>query len=192
MTWRHSARVRARSTEKCARILLQAWSAEGSDYDDAKGRDSSVTIHPICSTSVTSTAPLRHLPERNLVTMTFRNTTVDLFSQFYIWQNFSTFFNYSLVDATYDRGASYESDSHKPTIRALLIVAYSVIIIISLFGNFVVCHVVIKNKRMRSVTSLFIMNLAIADILITLLNTPFTLVSYFWVFFSYLRILLSE
>jgi len=41
----------------------------------------------------------------------------------------------------------------------------------------VVCHVVIKNKRMHSVTSLFIMNLAIADILITLLNTPFTLVS---------------
>ncbi|XP_016117694.1 probable G-protein coupled receptor 83 [Sinocyclocheilus grahami] len=76
----------------------------------------------------------------------------------------------------YDRGANYESESHRPTIRALLVVAYSVIIIISLFGNVVVCHVVIKNKRMHSVTSLFIMNLAIADILITLLNTPFTLV----------------
>uniref|UniRef100_A0A671MHR5 Si:dkey-27p18.2 n=1 Tax=Sinocyclocheilus anshuiensis TaxID=1608454 RepID=A0A671MHR5_9TELE len=70
------------------------------------------------------------------------------------------------------------SESHRPTIRALLVVAYSVIIIISLFGNVVVCHVVIKNKRMHSVTSLFIMNLAIADILITLLNTPFTLVRF--------------
>lgn len=112
-----------------------------------------------------------------LVMMTFRNTSLDLFSQFYIFQNLSTFFNFSL-DAMYDRGANYESESHRPTIRALLIVAYSVIIVISLFGNVVVCHVVIKNKRMHSVTSLFIMNLAIADILITLLNTPFTLVSY--------------
>ncbi len=112
---------------------------------------------------------------RNLVTMTFTNTSVDLFSQFYILQNFSMYLNFSL-DAMYDRGANYESKSHRPTIRALLVVAYSVIIIISLFGNVVVCHVVIKNKRMHSVTSLFIMNLAIADILITLLNTPFTLV----------------
>ncbi|KAI7813310.1 G-protein coupled receptor 83 [Triplophysa rosa] len=117
--------------------------------------------------------------------MTFRNTSVDLFSQFYILQNFSTFFNFSLVDAIYDRAASSESESHRPTIRALLIIAYSVIIIISLFGNVVVCHVVVKNKRMHSVTSLFIMNLAIADILITLLNTPFTLVRFVystWVF----------
>ncbi|XP_016308872.1 probable G-protein coupled receptor 83 [Sinocyclocheilus anshuiensis] len=109
--------------------------------------------------------------------MTFRNTSLDLFSQFYIFQNFSMYFNFSL-DAMYDRGANYESESHRPTIRALLVVAYSVIIIISLFGNVVVCHVVIKNKRMHSVTSLFIMNLAIADILITLLNTPFTLVRF--------------
>ncbi|KAA0716681.1 G-protein coupled receptor 83 [Triplophysa tibetana] len=107
--------------------------------------------------------------------MTFRNTSVDFFSQFYILQNFSTFFNFSLVDAIYDRAASSESEAHRPTIRALLILAYSVIIIISLFGNVIVCHVVVKNKRMHSVTSLFIMNLAIADILITLLNTPFTL-----------------
>uniref|UniRef100_A0A673L5C2 Probable G-protein coupled receptor 83 n=1 Tax=Sinocyclocheilus rhinocerous TaxID=307959 RepID=A0A673L5C2_9TELE len=120
----------------------------------------------------------------NLVTMTFTNTSVDLFLQFFILQNFSMYFNFSL-DAMYDRGANYESESHRPTIRALLVVAYSVIIIISLFGNVVVCHVVIKNKRMHSVTSLFIMNLAIADILITLLNTPFTLVRFVystWVF----------
>ncbi|XP_051981685.1 G-protein coupled receptor 83 [Xyrauchen texanus] len=117
--------------------------------------------------------------------MTFGNTSVDLFSQFYVLQNFSAFFNLSLVDVMYNRGANYEPESHKTTIKALLIVAYSVIIIISLFGNVVVCHVVIKNKRMHSVTSLFIMNLAIADILITLLNTPFTLVRFVystWVF----------
>uniref|UniRef100_S4RMG7 G-protein coupled receptors family 1 profile domain-containing protein n=1 Tax=Petromyzon marinus TaxID=7757 RepID=S4RMG7_PETMA len=62
------------------------------------------------------------------------------------------------------------------TVQSLLIVAYSVIIVISLFGNALVCHVVIKNKRMQSATSMFIVNLAIADIMITTLNTPFTLV----------------
>lgn len=67
-------------------------------------------------------------------------------------------------------------ESQHSTVKALLIFSYSVIIVISLFGNILVCHVVIKNKRMHSATSLFIVNLAIADILITLLNTPFTLV----------------
>ncbi|XP_074863752.1 G-protein coupled receptor 83-like isoform X2 [Carettochelys insculpta] len=72
--------------------------------------------------------------------------------------------------------AKYEPESQKPTVKALLIVAYSVIIIMSLFGNMLVCHVVIKNKRRHSATSIFIVNLAVSDIMITLLNTPFTLV----------------
>ena len=69
------------------------------------------------------------------------------------------------------------AESQNPITKVLLIIAYSFIIVISLFGNTLVCHVVMKNKQTRSVTSLFIANLAIADILITLLNTPFTLVS---------------
>lgn len=73
--------------------------------------------------------------------------------------------------------AKYEPESQKPTVKALLIMAYSVIIIVSLFGNVLVCHVVLKNKRRHSATSLFIVNLAVSDIMITLLNTPFTLVS---------------
>ncbi|KAL1023547.1 hypothetical protein UPYG_G00042240 [Umbra pygmaea] len=79
----------------------------------------------------------------------------------------------------------YGGESHNGAVKALLVVAYSVIIVISLFGNTVVCHVVIKNKRMHSATSLFIVNLAVADILITLLNMPFTLVRFVnssWVF----------
>uniref|UniRef100_A0A8B9SA55 G-protein coupled receptors family 1 profile domain-containing protein n=1 Tax=Apteryx owenii TaxID=8824 RepID=A0A8B9SA55_APTOW len=81
--------------------------------------------------------------------------------------------------------AKYEPESQKPTVKALLIVAYSVIIIMSLFGNMLVCHVVLKKKRMHSATSLFIVNLAVSDIMITLLNTPFTLVRFVnstWIF----------
>ncbi|XP_038854948.1 probable G-protein coupled receptor 83 [Salvelinus namaycush] len=72
----------------------------------------------------------------------------------------------------------YGGESQNGTVKSLLVVAYSVIIVISLFGNTLVCHVVIKNKRMHSATSLFIINLAVADILITLLNMPFTLVRF--------------
>ncbi|KAM4045656.1 G-protein coupled receptor 83 [Anomaloglossus baeobatrachus] len=84
--------------------------------------------------------------------------------------------NYSLVDwQSFIEKKRYGAESQNPTVKALLIVAYSFIIVFSLFGNVLVCHVVIKNKRMHSATSLFIVNLAVADILITLLNTPFTL-----------------
>ncbi|KAM3864876.1 G-protein coupled receptor 83-like [Diretmus argenteus] len=76
-------------------------------------------------------------------------------------------------------------DSQDRSVKVLLVAAYSFIIVISLFGNTLVCHVVVKNKRTQSATSLFIVNLAVADILITVLNTPFTLVRFVnstWVF----------
>lgn len=72
--------------------------------------------------------------------------------------------------------ASSGGESQDGSIKALLVAAYSLIIVISLFGNTLVCHVVVKNKRTLSATSLFILNLAVADIFITVLNTPFTLV----------------
>ncbi|KAG7241266.1 hypothetical protein INR49_025784 [Caranx melampygus] len=76
-------------------------------------------------------------------------------------------------------------ESQGGSVKALLVAAYSLIIVISLFGNTLVCHVLVKNKRNQSATSLFIMNLAVADIFITVLNTPFTLVRFVnstWVF----------
>lgn len=72
--------------------------------------------------------------------------------------------------------ASQGRESQDGAVKALLVAAYSLIIVVSLFGNILVCHVVVKNKRTQSATSLFIMNLAVADIFITVLNTPFTLV----------------
>ncbi|CAB1426907.1 unnamed protein product [Pleuronectes platessa] len=76
-------------------------------------------------------------------------------------------------------------ESQEGGVKVLLLAAYSLIIVVSLFGNILVCHVLVKNKRTQSTTSLFIMNLAVADIFITVLNTPFTLVRFVnstWVF----------
>ncbi|XP_055971202.1 G-protein coupled receptor 83 [Sorex fumeus] len=84
--------------------------------------------------------------------------------------------NYSFSDwQNFVGQRRYGAESQDPRVRALLVVAYAFIIVLSLFGNALVCHVVFKNRRMHSATSLFIVNLAVADMLITLLNTPFTL-----------------
>uniref|UniRef100_A0A8C0CUG4 G protein-coupled receptor 83 n=1 Tax=Balaenoptera musculus TaxID=9771 RepID=A0A8C0CUG4_BALMU len=92
-------------------------------------------------------------------------------SHFFSWNNY-TFSDWQ----NFVGRRRYGAESQNPTVKALLIMAYSFIIIFSLFGNVLVCHVIFKNRRMHSATSLFIVNLAVADIMITLLNTPFTLV----------------
>ncbi|XP_029113990.1 probable G-protein coupled receptor 83 [Scleropages formosus] len=120
------------------------------------------------------------------VTKAASSKSLDFLSDIYSFQNRSLLWNFTLHEEIYENSSKYETESQNVTVKTVLIVAYSVIIIISLFGNILVCHVVLKNKkRTRSVTSLFIANLAIADIMITLLNTPFTLVRFVnstWVF----------
>ncbi|XP_060035654.1 G-protein coupled receptor 83 [Erinaceus europaeus] len=106
------------------------------------------------------------------------------------WPNASRLFwiNYSLSDWQDFLGQQryrYGLESQDPRVKALLVAAYAFIIVSALFGNVLVCHVICKNQRVHSATSLFIVNLAVADILITLLNTPFTLVRFVnstWVF----------
>lgn len=59
--------------------------------------------------------------------------------------------------------------------RVFLIFAYGVLIVISMFGNTLVCHVIFKEKQMRTITNFFIANLAIADLLLTCINVPFNI-----------------
>jgi len=59
---------------------------------------------------------------------------------------------------------------------ALLCSAYFVIFCISLYANTLVCHVIRRHRRLHSVTNVFIANLAVSDIFITLVNIPFNVV----------------
>ena len=43
-------------------------------------------------------------------------------------------------------------------------------------GNFIVIWIVLGQKRMRTVTNYFLVNLAVADALITVLNTMFNFI----------------
>ena len=66
--------------------------------------------------------------------------------------------------------------SRSGTENAFLIIAYTIIVVVSFFGNLLVCYVIWKNKRLHTVTNIFIANLAVADILMTIWNIPFNLV----------------
>jgi hypothetical protein len=55
--------------------------------------------------------------------------------------------------------------------------AYSLVFILAVVGNSLVVSVVYKNPRMHTVTNYFIVNLAIADMLISIIVLPITLLS---------------
>ncbi|NXL84959.1 OX2R protein, partial [Alectura lathami] len=57
-----------------------------------------------------------------------------------------------------------------------LIAGYIVVFIVALVGNILVCVAVWKNHHMRTVTNYFIVNLSLADILVTITCLPATLV----------------
>ncbi|ELV12732.1 neuropeptide Y receptor type 2 [Tupaia chinensis] len=61
-------------------------------------------------------------------------------------------------------------------VRVALILAYCSIILLGVVGNSLVIYVVIRFKSMRTVTNFFIANLALADLLVSTLCLPFTLV----------------
>lgn len=59
-------------------------------------------------------------------------------------------------------------------VQAIFCVIYTIIFVLGLLGNLIVCLVVIKNKAMQTVTNLFISNLALSDILLCIFAVPFT------------------
>lgn len=56
-------------------------------------------------------------------------------------------------------------------------IAYSIVFLLGILGNSLVVCVVYRNPRMHNVTNYFIVNLAIADILVCILCLPITLMS---------------
>ncbi len=58
-----------------------------------------------------------------------------------------------------------------------LIIAYMLILVIGVIGNLMVILVVLLRPQMRSVTNMFIMNLAVADLLVIVFCVPSTLLA---------------
>ncbi|OCT97285.1 neuropeptide FF receptor 2 [Xenopus laevis] len=64
---------------------------------------------------------------------------------------------------------------HGPSVAAVFIASYLLIFILCMLGNGVVCFIVLSNKHMRTVTNLFILNLAVSDLLVGIFCMPTTL-----------------
>ncbi|XP_051802273.1 neuropeptide Y receptor type 2 [Acanthochromis polyacanthus] len=60
-------------------------------------------------------------------------------------------------------------------VQVILILAYCTIILFGVTGNSLVIYVVYKFRNLRTVTNFFIVNLAVADLLVNMLCLPFTL-----------------
>jgi neuropeptide Y receptor len=73
---------------------------------------------------------------------------------------------------------TYADDHSKVTI-AIIGTLYALISLVGITGNCLVVYVVCVKKTMQSVTNLFIMNLALSDVLVCLLAVPFTPISFF-------------
>ncbi|XP_054467303.1 neuropeptide FF receptor 1 like 2 [Anoplopoma fimbria] len=65
---------------------------------------------------------------------------------------------------------------HSLYVAAIYILAYFFIFLLCMVGNILVCLIVLENRRMRTVTNLFILNLAISDLLVGIFCIPTTLV----------------
>ncbi|XP_042324724.1 neuropeptide FF receptor 2 isoform X2 [Sceloporus undulatus] len=64
---------------------------------------------------------------------------------------------------------------HQPFIAAIFIISYLLIFLLCMIGNGVVCFIVLRSKHMRTVTNLFILNLAVSDLLVGIFCMPTTL-----------------
>ncbi|XP_003467580.1 neuropeptide FF receptor 2 [Cavia porcellus] len=64
---------------------------------------------------------------------------------------------------------------HQPQVAAVFLISYFVIFFLCMVGNIMVCFIVAKNKHMHTVTNLFILNLAISDLLVGIFCMPITL-----------------
>ncbi|XP_032873829.1 neuropeptide FF receptor 2 [Amblyraja radiata] len=65
---------------------------------------------------------------------------------------------------------------HTASVATVFIISYLLIFLLCMLGNSLVCFIVMKNRHMRTVTNLFILNLAISDLLVGIFCMPTTLV----------------
>ncbi|XP_051981532.1 neuropeptide FF receptor 1-like [Xyrauchen texanus] len=70
----------------------------------------------------------------------------------------------------------YPYYQHSLPVATALTLAYLFIFLLCMVGNGLVCLIVLENRRMRTVTNLFILNLAVSDLLVGVFCIPTTLV----------------
>ncbi|KAI4479679.1 hypothetical protein M0804_010729 [Polistes exclamans] len=86
--------------------------------------------------------------------------------------NYSNYDNYTNYDNT--SNLSYDLIMSNLSVQIIFCIFYGNIFLLGVFGNVLVCYVVLRNRQMQTVTNLFITNLAFSDLLLCVLAVPFT------------------
>ncbi|XP_017156652.1 gastrin/cholecystokinin type B receptor [Drosophila miranda] len=73
-------------------------------------------------------------------------------------------------------GGSSSTTTSTTEMPVWLIPSYSVILLFAVLGNLLVISTLVQNRRMRTITNVFLLNLAISDMLLGVLCMPVTLV----------------
>ncbi|CAJ1086100.1 cholecystokinin receptor type A [Xyrichtys novacula] len=60
--------------------------------------------------------------------------------------------------------------------QTVRIVLYSLIFLLGVLGNSLIIAVLVRNRRMRTVTNLFLLSLSVSDLMLSLICIPFTLI----------------
>ena len=81
--------------------------------------------------------------------------------------------NWTLLDLT-SFMAEEDAINMMPFKMVVVATAYALVMGVSFFGNLLVCYVVIRHRRLRSVTYTFLVNVAVSDLMMTCLNIPFS------------------
>ncbi|XP_070711876.1 cholecystokinin receptor-like [Pempheris klunzingeri] len=89
--------------------------------------------------------------------------------------------NLSVEVTDYNVSCTNSSVLPRPTTRvkemdSLRILLYSLIFLLSVFGNLLIIVVLMLNKRMRTVTNSFLLSLAVSDLMMAIFCMPFTLI----------------
>ena len=69
--------------------------------------------------------------------------------------------------------STQQSELMTSHLRALKLTLYAIILLVSAVGNSLVCTVILRKKKMKTVTNYFILNLAIADLALNCICIPF-------------------
>ncbi|KAH8237700.1 hypothetical protein KR038_008333 [Drosophila bunnanda] len=89
----------------------------------------------------------------------------------------STTYGFGDVSPSPTSSTSSSSSSSAGTgMPVWLIPSYSVILLFAVLGNLLVISTLVQNRRMRTITNVFLLNLAISDMLLGVLCMPVTLV----------------
>ncbi|KAI4808429.1 hypothetical protein KUCAC02_000489 [Chaenocephalus aceratus] len=82
-------------------------------------------------------------------------------------------FGINISECQSEQEPSPETKDINQTVRIIL---YSLIFLLSVLGNSLIIGVLVRNRRMRTVTNLFLLSLSISDLMVSLFCIPFTLI----------------